>query len=67
MAIKISLDLDVCQGHGLCVIAAPRAFRIDEATGLAQLLPDAQQDASFDELNEAARMCPVSAITVSRS
>jgi ferredoxin len=64
MSIRIFLDLDKCQGHGLCVMCAPNAFDIDPDSGQAVLLPGAHLAASRASLLEAQKMCPVDAIAI---
>lgn len=38
--VKISIDLNVCQGYANCVMEAEDIFDLDEETGLAVLVPD---------------------------
>ncbi|MBZ4015046.1 ferredoxin [Streptomyces purpurogeneiscleroticus] len=59
----ISIDKDLCIGSGQCALTAPKTFTQDD-DGLSELLPHAE-DAPADPLaREAARACPVQAITV---
>jgi ferredoxin len=60
--MKITVDLDKCQDHGQCAIAAPVAFRIDDDGRLEY--EGEVDDAYLDEVEEAADVCPVQAILV---
>lgn len=60
--IRIEVDRDLCIGSGDCVDSAPAVFALDD-DGKAIVI-DAD-GASLDEIVEAARNCPVTAILVS--
>lgn len=62
--MKITVDLDTCQDHGQCAIAAPVAFRMNDD---GKLEYDAVVDDSYlDEVEEAADVCPVQAILITQ-
>lgn len=61
--MKIDVDFDRCEGHGLCVAACPGVFQLDD-DGLLLVLqaaPPAELDA---QVRSAAALCPTAAITV---
>ncbi|MEU0835112.1 ferredoxin [Streptomyces sp. NPDC056231] len=60
--MRISIDTDVCIGAGQCVLVAPNVFTQDD-DGFSKLLPD-HEDAAGPLVKEAARACPVQAITI---
>ncbi|MFD9324888.1 MULTISPECIES: ferredoxin [unclassified Streptomyces] len=60
----ISIDKDACIGAGQCALAAPSVFTQDD-DGFSELLPGREAGAGDPMLREAARACPVGAITVS--
>lgn len=60
--MKVSVDRSVCQNHGQCAIAAPEVFEIDE-DGELSYQPD-PADEFADDVEDAADVCPVQAITV---
>ncbi|MFJ2828085.1 ferredoxin [Streptomyces sp. NPDC087263] len=62
--ISISIDKDVCIGAGQCALAAPGVFTQDD-DGISELLPGREHGVGHPMLREAARACPVGAITVS--
>lgn len=59
--IRIEVDRDLCIGSGDCVETAPAVFELDDDGKAIVLDADA---APTDEIVEAARNCPVSAILV---
>ena len=68
--MKIEVDLRKCQDHGQCVYAAPDLFALDDDGRLA-LRSEATDvyhaeidPALADEVQEAADVCPLQAITV---
>ncbi|MET9897011.1 ferredoxin [Streptomyces sp. NPDC006446] len=60
--LDIAIDKDVCVGAGQCALAAPGVFTQDD-DGFGELLPG-RTDGGDPMLREAARACPVAAITV---
>ena len=59
---RIEIDKDECIGYGLCAQTAPKSLRLN-ADGVAESLAEVVED---DDVLEAALVCPMSAITVSR-
>ena len=62
--MEISVDLAKCEKHGQCIIAAPEVFSWDDDDELAWV--EAPDDALYQDVIEAADVCPVQAIVVSR-
>ncbi|MGW0950120.1 ferredoxin [Streptomyces sp. NPDC002623] len=68
--MRVEVDLRKCQDHGQCVYAAPDLFALDEHGRLAlrahrvDVYVAKVDDARADELQEAADVCPLQAITV---
>lgn len=67
MTVHLSVDRDRCIGGGQCVIAAEDVFDQDEADGTVVLLQAEPPDDQRDRVQQAARLCPASAITVGQS
>ena len=59
--ITIEVDRDLCIGSGDCVDSAPEVFALDDEGKAIVLDTDA---ADVDDIVEAARNCPVTAIFV---
>ena len=65
--MKVVLDLDLCQGHGVCVEEAPEIFRLDDdgaGYGRVELLLAEPPEALRASLERAARYCPNRVITL---
>lgn len=62
--ISISIDRDVCIGAGQCALTAPGVFTQDD-DGYSEVLPGKEDGGGDPLVREAARACPVSAITIS--
>jgi ferredoxin len=60
----IDIDQDLCIGAGQCALAAPGVFTQDD-DGFSTLLPGREDSGGDPLVREAARACPVGAITVS--
>ncbi|MEU2394626.1 ferredoxin [Streptomyces sp. NPDC007369] len=62
--MRVDVDFDRCEGHGLCEEAAPDLFRMDDEGDLVLLfdaardLPDGQDAAA----RSAVRVCPIGAL-----
>ncbi|KUF19030.1 MULTISPECIES: ferredoxin [Streptomyces] len=61
--MRITIDTDVCIGAGQCVLTAPKVFTQDD-DGFSELLAGWADRAGDPMLREAARACPVRAITL---
>ncbi|MEM7409990.1 MAG: ferredoxin [Myxococcota bacterium] len=64
---RVSVDLDLCQGHGVCMAEAPGVFRVDDAERKVVLLqetPDADERARVET---AVQHCPTRALTLEES
>ncbi|MEW2120554.1 ferredoxin [Streptomyces sp. NPDC005474] len=62
----IEIDQDVCIGAGQCALTAPGVFTQDD-DGFSTLLPGREDGGGDFLVREAARACPVAAITVSET
>ncbi|MDQ2838271.1 MAG: ferredoxin [Actinomycetota bacterium] len=69
--MQIEVDLEKCQDHGQCVFAAPEVFSLDDsgrlsfrAAGSTRYRSGELDEALRDEVEEAADVCPLQAITV---
>ena len=59
--IRVEVDRALCIGSGDCVDTAPDVFELDEVDKARVIDPDG---ADLDDVLEAARNCPVTAIFV---
>lgn len=61
-AMRVTIDFDKCEGHGLCVLTAPAVFWIDD-DGYTQFVTDPPAS-ERDNVMAAAQDCPARAIQV---
>lgn len=61
--MKIVVDFDVCQSHGLCTEAAPEVFEIRD-DGFLYILNEQPPDSLRGKVEHAIRECPTGAIKV---
>ena len=61
--MKVSVDPDLCAGHGACVVTCPEVFRIG-ADGYAEVLLDEVPTALEGAVQQAGTECPTYAILV---
>lgn len=65
--MKINIDLELCQGHSVCMEECPEVFEVIEQGGtypqVNVLLPDPSEDLR-SKIESAARFCPNRVITV---
>jgi sterol 14-demethylase len=67
MAMKIKIDLALCQGHSVCLGEAPEVFDvIEQADGYphVKVLLENPPEALREKVMKAARFCPNNVITV---
>lgn len=67
MAMKITVDLDLCQGHSVCLGECPEVFDVqDSEDGYPQVvvLQENPPDELRDKVMKAATYCPNHVITV---
>jgi ferredoxin len=62
--MKITIDTDLCTGHGRCYALAPELFTDDES-GFGQVLGDGTVPADLiEQARVAVRSCPERAISL---
>ncbi|MCX4553950.1 ferredoxin [Streptomyces sp. NBC_01387] len=64
--MKVSLDFDKCCGAGQCVLAAPEVFDQRDEDGVVVLLDPDPPESEYENVRQAAAVCPAAAIEVSR-
>lgn len=62
--MRIAVDRSLCQGHGQCQDAAPRAFEVDDEGLAVVLTPEVTDPEEIRMVEEAADRCPVQAISL---
>jgi sterol 14-demethylase len=65
--MKIKLDLDLCQGHSVCVDECPEVFKVEDVGAdypKVVLLTDSPDESLRDRVRAAAKYCPNKVITI---
>jgi ferredoxin len=62
--MRIKLDREACQGHGLCAMYAEELFAIDAADGRAIVVLDPVPPPLEDRARRTVRVCPEVAISI---
>lgn len=60
--MRIVVDLDLCQGHGMCELEAPDLFLAERDH--VELLNDAPDESARVEVTAAVRYCPTQALKI---
>jgi ferredoxin len=61
--MKIIVDFDVCQSHGLCTQSAPEVFEIRD-DGFLYILNESPAESLRSKVERAIQECPTGAIKV---
>ena len=61
--MHVQVDLDLCQGHGVCESEAPTVFELAKNTSVTVLQPD-PPEALRSSVEAAVRFCPTSALRI---
>ncbi|RIL03061.1 MAG: cytochrome P450 [Proteobacteria bacterium] len=59
---RVAVDLDLCQGHAVCVGECPEVFQIDPATKLVRIADPAPAEVLRPRVDAAIRHCPTKAL-----
>jgi ferredoxin len=63
--MRVIVDMSMCVGNGLCMVAAPEVFEVHD-DGTLTLLQERPSEELRQKVEEAARLCPTQAIFVER-
>jgi ferredoxin len=59
--MRVRVDLDLCEAHGVCTGIAPDVFELDDDDVLHVLVPEPPEE-RWPEMRDAAMRCPKQAI-----
>jgi ferredoxin len=59
--VRIEVDRQRCEGHGMCEVVAPQYFALDEEGNLTVLAADVAAD-DEENVRDASMACPVAAL-----
>jgi ferredoxin len=60
---RISVDVDLCQGHAMCELEAPDYFRVPKR-GTVEILDDEPPDEARTDIERAVDSCPTRALVI---
>ncbi|WP_407665489.1 ferredoxin [Mycolicibacterium vinylchloridicum] len=63
-AMHITVDYDLCEGHGQCLMAAPELFDLPDGAEQVVVLDPDPPESERERALRAAAMCPALAIKV---
>jgi sterol 14-demethylase len=61
--VKVVVDRDLCQGHGVCESEAPAVFAVSKK-GVLEILDDAPPLALRAQIEMAVQYCPTHALRI---
>lgn len=61
--MRVTVDPDLCESHGLCVGIAPDIFEIDDDDVNHVLVEEPSED-RYEAVRQAASVCPKQAISI---
>ncbi|MDV6014108.1 ferredoxin [Haloechinothrix sp. LS1_15] len=62
--MRLSADLDLCQGHAMCEVEAPELFSVPK-NGKVEILDDQPGEEYRDDARRAVQYCPTQALMLS--
>ncbi|OBH53279.1 ferredoxin [Mycobacterium sp. E2479] len=62
--MHITVDRNLCEGHGQCLLAAPDVFDIPDGAEQVVVLEPEPPEAERERVTRAAAMCPAQAIRI---
>jgi ferredoxin len=62
--MRVKVDIEKCEAYAECVFAAGEVFELDDDADTVTVLQEEPPEELRKKVLEAARVCPVQAITV---
>lgn len=62
--MRVTADVDLCQGHQMCQAEAPTVFGFDDAADKVVLLDEHPDESLRDAVKTAVKYCPAMALTL---
>ena len=63
--MKVVVDMNVCNLHGLCIETVPEVFKIGD-NGVLHVLNESPPESLRAKVEKAARECPTGAISIEK-
>ena len=61
--VKVIVDRDLCQGHGVCESEAPAVFKVSK-NGVLEIIDEAPPAALRAQVEAAVTFCPTQALRI---
>ncbi|MFI6095009.1 ferredoxin [Lentzea sp. NPDC051213] len=62
--MRVTADLDLCQGHAMCVVEAPDVFAYDKEADKVRILDEQPGESRHDAVRDAVKYCPTRALSL---
>ena len=62
--MRVTADLDLCQGHQMCQAEAPSVFGFDRAADTVVVLDEHPDESVRDVVRTAVKYCPAMALAM---
>ena len=62
--MRVTADLDLCQGHQMCQVEAPEVFGFDADDDVVVVRREHPDDALRPQVDRAVKYCPAMALSV---
>jgi ferredoxin len=62
--MRVTVDRDLCQGHGMCVVEAPKVFALGKGDDQVTILQEQPDETQHGQVRQAAAYCPTMALTL---
>jgi ferredoxin len=62
--VRVTVDYELCQGHGMCVLEAPEVFALDKDDDQVRLLVQEPDESLRSKVSAAVHYCPTMALSI---
>jgi len=62
--MRVTADLDLCQGHAVCAVEAPDVFANDKDKDKVRILDERPAESRNDAVGNAVKYCPTRALSL---
>lgn len=62
--MKVHVDYDLCQGHGMCVLEAPEVFALGNGDEQVRVLVEQPDESLRGKVSAAVQYCPTTALSI---
>lgn len=64
MTVRVIVDEDLCQGHGMCVLEAPDVFELPKGAHTVTVTTPEPDESRRGDVMKAVQYCPTMAIAI---